>query len=101
MQASREQGTCQGEGGEGTDAAPPPSPPSPPRSSEGRGEDSRRGCFKAPAPRATQTPAESAPATTVITIVTNTYYLHEASQHTRGTIVAILQVWKLRHRRIQ
>ena len=100
-QSSREQGTCRGGGGEGADAAPPPSPPSPPRSSEGRGEDSRTECFKAPAPRATQTPAEGTPATTVITIVTNTFYLHEASQHTRGTFVAILQVWKLRHRGIQ
>lgn len=84
MQSSQEQGTCRGGGGDGVDAAPPPSPPSPPRSSDGRGGDSRRECFKAPALSATQTPAESTPATTVITILTNNYYLNEPSQQTHG-----------------
>lgn len=52
----------------------PPLPPLPgPQRAEVRipGEDA----LKHQPPRATQTPAESAPATTVITIVTNTYYL--------------------------
>ena len=90
MQSSQKQGTCRGGGGEGVDAAPPPSPPSPPRSSDGRGEDSRRECFKSPAPSASQTPAESTPATTVITIVTNTCYLNETSQQTHGVSEVLL-----------
>lgn len=76
-------------GGRRRDSSPP-SPPSAPRSSEGRGEDSRRECFKAPALSATQTPAESTPATTVITIVTNNYYRNEASQQTHGVSEALL-----------
>ena len=61
--SSKEQSTSQGLVGDGEayrcGCCRGSSAPSPPRSSEGRGEDSRGECFKAPAPSAAQTPAES------------------------------------------